>query len=59
VAHQHIFGRNGAVGLELETPVAVAVAERQKRMPRAVDAVIERIKAGVANCSARAVTVML
>ena len=26
MAHQHIFGRNGAIGLELKTPMAVALA---------------------------------
>ena len=46
VAHQHIFGRNGAVGLKLETPMAVALAEREQRGLRALDAVVERIEGG-------------
>src|SRR5581483_4047037 len=38
VPEQHIFGRNRAVGLELEHPVSVRLAVAEERLRRRIDA---------------------
>ena len=45
MAHQHIFGGNGDVGLKLKAPMAVCLAEVQKRALGALNAAFERFDA--------------
>ena len=40
VAHQHVFGGNRAICLKLEAPVTIALAKRQERVLRAINAFI-------------------
>ena len=40
--HQDVFGRNGAVGLQLEQPVPIAVLCFQQRVTGMIDAAIQR-----------------
>ncbi len=41
VLQQHIFGRNGGVGLELEHPVAIGALQAEQRPRAAIDHLIE------------------
>ena len=41
VAQQHVFGRNGGVGLQLEQKMSVGALRRQQRRGRAVDRAFE------------------
>ena len=40
---QHVFGRNGGVGLELEHPMAVGALLREQRLRRLLDALFETV----------------
>ncbi len=42
VPKQHVFGRDGGVGLELEDPMAVGTLAREQRIGRRGDGAIER-----------------
>ena len=41
MAQQHIFGRNGGVGFQLEQPMAVGALRRQQRLRRRIDMPVE------------------
>ncbi len=45
MAHQHIFGRDRGVGLELEAPMAVRLAVRQQGALGALNARLQRLGA--------------
>ena len=63
---QHIFGRNGGVGLELEHPMAVRALLRQQRLRRLLNVLLEPRRCGrpasvcfTAACAVRAMSLIM